>query len=894
MTPRYLARKLAYWFRRDKFTEDLREEMELHLHLRARKLREQGVREDDAPFAARRLFGNTTAHYEASAAVWGWESLERLLQDFRQGARTLRKAPGFTAVAILTLALGLGINTAVFSLVNAVVLRPLPYAESGRLISIYEAVFHQGPANLSSSGAELGGRTDPARTEVSVANLPDYRRARAFAGLAHCQLTSTALTGLGAPEQINGEAVSSNFFDVLRVEPELGRGFLPEDERPGAAPVVVITHYYWQRRLGGDTDVLARSIMLDGRPYQVIGVLAPAFRSPFQLTVPDTVEFYTPAVFPPDLLRSRENHEINVVGRLNPGYSILSAQAELDVIAAGLAKQYPASNANIRPVVTPLRDDLARNFSSSLLALLGASMLIVLITSVNVANLLLVRAVAREHESSVRRALGASRFRMARQFLVESLLLAAGGCMAGLGLGLALIRILLAEAPANIPRIHEVSMDWRVFAVATVVATLTGLIFGLAPAWHASQARASESLRAAGRTTGRKAQAWWRAGLTTAEIALSVMLLIGAGLLLKSFVTMTGMELGFQPERVIAMKIRLPDLRYPSAEQRLHFFQQLEERVRALPGVQSAAYANRMPLRGGWGGSTNVDTAPDRDADTDKQVVSPGYFETLGIPVKRGRVLTEGDRDGQPAVAVVNKAFARELLAGLNPIGHRLRLGAGSPWMTIVGVVNDIRRGGKDEEINPQVYIPAAQAQLYPVRPADFAVRAASDPRQLITAIQAQVLALDKDQPVSDVRTMEELIDASAAQRRFETLLLSTFASVAVLLATIGIFGVLSYVVSQRTSELGIRMALGASPRRIVALVLRQAGVWIVAGVALGVGGALGLTRYLEALLFHVKGDDPWTYASAIALLGTVAMTSALIPALRGSRTDPVSALRHE
>ena len=600
MKLRYLARTLAHWFRRDQFTEELREEMELHLHLRARKLRDQGTREDDAPFAARRLFGNTTALYEASAAVWGGEWCERLMQDFRQGARTLRKAPGFTAVAILTLALGLGINTAVFSLVNAVILRPLPYAESGRLVSIYEAKIREGPADLSSSGSVLGGNPNPARTEVSVANLPDYRRARAFAGLAHCQLTSTALTGLGAPAQINGEAVSSNFFGILRVEPELGRGFLPEDERPGAAPVAVVTHSFWQRRLGSDTEVLRRSILLDDRPYQVIGVLGPAFRSPFQLTLPDAVEVYTPAFFAPALLRSREDHEINVVGRLKAGYSIPSAQAELDVIAAGLEKQYPDSNVNIRPVVTPLRNDLARNFSSSLFALLGASMLIVLITSVNVANLLLVRAVAREHESSVRRALGASRFRMARQFLVESLLLAAGGCVAGLGLGLALIRILLAEAPETIPRIHEVSMDWRVFAAATAVATLTGLIFGLAPAWHASQARASESLRAAGRTTGRKAQAWWRAGLTTAEIALSLMLLIGAGLLLKSFVAMTGMDLGFQPERVIAMRIRLPDLRYPGAEQRLHFFQQLEERVRALPRVQSAAYANRMPLRGGW------------------------------------------------------------------------------------------------------------------------------------------------------------------------------------------------------------------------------------------------------------------------------------------------------
>ena len=891
---RFLPRKVRYWLGRDEFTRDLREEMAFHLDMRARKLRAQGIGADDAPFEARRRFGNVTGHYEKSTAAWGWGWCERFLQDCRLGVRTFRKSPGFTSVAVLTLALGLGINTAIFSLVNAVILRPLPYSQPGRLVSLYEETTRQGPANLSSSGARLGGAVGPGRTEVSIANFADYQRMRAFAGLAHCELASKALTGLDVPEQIEGEAVSTNFFDVLQAEPERGRGFLPEDGSPGATPVAVITDEFWQRRLGGDTGVLGQPIVLDGQPYQVVGVLPPTFQSPFQLTLPNRIEFYIPALFAPALLASRENHQINVVGRLNPGFSIRQAQAELDVISAGLAQRYPASNASLRAVITLLRSDLARNVSTPLMALLGASILIVLITCVNVANLLLVRAVARRHESSVRMALGASRLRMARQFLVESLLLAGAGCAAGLGLGLALMKILLPMAPGDIPRVHEVSMDWRVFAAAAAIATLTGLIFGLAPAWQASRARASESLKSAGRTTGPRAQAWWLAGLTVAEIALSLMLLIGAGLLLKSFVIVTGMDLGFQPQRVIAMSIRLPELRYPGAAQRLDFFQRLEQRVQALPGVQSAAYANRMPLRGGWGGSTNVDTAPGADVDSDKQVVSPGYFGTLGISLQRGRLLTESDREGQPPVAVVNGAFARQLLAGLDPIGHRLRLGPDSPWMSIVGVVNDVRRGGKEEQIASQVYIPAAQIKLYPVRLADFAVRAASDPGPLIKAIQAQVLALDKDQPVVNVRTMDELINASAAQRRFETLLLLSFAAVAVLLATIGIFGVLSYIVGRRTSELGIRVALGASPSRIIAMVLRQAGMWIGAGVALGIAGALGLSRYLEALLFNVKSDDPWTYAAAIALLGAIAVAAALIPAQRGSRVDPATALRVE
>jgi putative ABC transport system permease protein len=892
MGPRYWARRLAFWLRRDQFTDDLREEMELHVELRARKLHSDGIRADLAPHQARRRFGNLTTHYETSAAVWGWDSFERLLQDFRQAVRSLRKAPGFTTVAVLTLAVGLGVNTAIFSLIDAVILRPLPYPDPGQMVSLYEKTTRQGPVNLSSSGAKLGGAVDPARTEVSVANLPDYRAARAFDGLAHCQLTSKALTGLAAPEQLDGESVSANFFDVLRVQPERGRTFLPEDEGAGATPVVMITHDFWQGRMGGDTDVLSRSIVLDGRPYHVIGVIPANFRSPFQLMVSNRIEFYTPATFPPDLLASRENHQINVVGRLKPGASIASAQAELAAIGAGLEKHYPKSNANLRAVLEPLREDLSRKVSSPLLALLGASLLIVLITSVNVANLLLVRAVGRGHESSVRMALGASRFRMARQFLAESLLLAAAGCLAGLAFGLALMRILLAVAPADIPRIQEVSMDWRVFAAAAAIATLTGLIFGLAPAWHASQAQAAESLKTAGRTKGGKSHAWWRAGLTVAEIALSLMLLIGAGLLLKSFYAVMGMDLGFQPERVVALGVRLPEVRYPGAPQRLRFFEALAERVRVLPGVTSVAYANRMPLRGGWGGSTNVDTAPDRDADTDKQAVSPGYFETLGIPLLRGRVLTENDRDGQPQVAVVNQAFVRQLLPGIDPIGRRVRMGPGNPWMTIVGVVNDVRRGGKEEAITAQVYIPAAQTALYPVRLADLAVRTASDPRQLVPAIRTEVLALDKDQPIVNVRTMEELIDASSHQRRFETLLLLIFAGVAVLLSTIGIFSVLSYVVSQRTAELGIRVALGAPPRRIIALVVRQAGVWIGTGVGLGVLGSLGLTRYLGTMLFQVASTDPWTYVAAIALLGAVALTAALIPARRGANADPVSALR--
>ncbi|HMC62570.1 MAG TPA: FtsX-like permease family protein, partial [Candidatus Solibacter sp.] len=424
----------------------------------------------------------------------------------------------------------------------------------------------------------------------------------------------------------------------------------------------------------------------------------------------------------------------------------------------------------------------------------------------------------------------------------------------------------------------------------TAIATLTGIAFGIVPAWQASRTRPAESLKSSERKTGGKSQVRWRSALTVAEVALSLILLVGAGLMLKDFVQVMGVDLGFQPDRVLAMNIALPELHYRTADLRLRFFQQLEERVRALGGVQSAAFANRMPMRGGWGTSISLDDEK-VTVQTDSQAVSPGYFGTMGIPLVRGRLLVAADRAGQPYVAVVNQAFVRQFLPNADPIGHRVRR---FQWGVIVGVVNDIRRAGKTGQITPQMYLPAAQTDSYPVRLADFAVRTAGDPHQLINAIQQQVWAIDKDQPVTAVRTMDEIITLSVAERRFQTLLLLLFAAVAVGLAMIGIFGVLSYSVSQRTSELGIRIALGAQPASILGLVMKQAGWLIGAGVAVGLGGAYVLTRYLESLLFNVKPNDWRTYAAAVLLLAAVSAAASLIPARRGSRVDPIVALRYE
>ncbi|MFZ0936178.1 MAG: ADOP family duplicated permease [Bryobacteraceae bacterium] len=891
------GRRLGSIFGRDRAASELEEEMRLHVELRARQLRQQGLAAEEAGYAARRRFGNEMAVHDASARVWGWSACERLLGDFRFAFRGLRKAPGFTAVAVATLAVGLGMNVAVFSLVDAVMLRSLPYTEPGRLVSLWEETFQGEPSEFNSHGSTLGGRTSAQRTTVSPANLADYARSQAFAELASFDLAAKNLTGQGTPERLQGEAVSANFFDVLGVKPALGRSFLPEEDRDGAAGAVIITDRFWRDRLGADTDVLARSITLDARLYQIVGVLPPGFQSPYQLTVPDRVEFYVPAAYTKEQLSNygRGDHDVNAVARLRPGVNVRQAQADLDVISANLAKEFRSTNRDIRAAIGPLRDDIVRNVRESLWILLGASALIVLIACVNLANLMLVRAVRRQHESSVRMALGGGRWSLVRQYLAESLALAGGGSVAGLAVGFLLMRVLLWLAPQDIPRIQNVTMDWQVFAAAAAVALATGLVFGMVPAWQSSQAKPAEALKTSARSSGARAQARWRSGLTSAEIALSLILLVGAGLLLRSFVRVMGVDLGFQPERVLALNVNLPELRYSDADRRLSFFEELERRVTALPGVEAAAFANRLPLRGGWSSGIELESSPGVEVEPGFQAVSPGYFETLGIGLERGRLLVRSDRKGQPPVAVVNQAFARRYLQGADPIGRRFR-GDSQTWVTIVGVVNDIRRGGKTGELIPQAYLSAAQTDLYPaaVRLADFAVRTHSDPRQLVNAVQRQVWAIDKDQPVTNVRTLEEIISESVAERRFEMVLLMAFASVAVLLAMIGIFGVLSYIVNQRMGELGVRVALGATPGRIMAMVLRQVGWWIAAGIGLGLGGAFALARYLESLLFEVRQGDPWTYLAAVALLLAVSLAAALIPARRGAKVDPMTALRYE
>ena len=811
------------------------------------------------------------------------------MNDLRYSLRLLSKSPGFTLTAIVTLALGIGVNSGIFSIIDAVMLRPLPYTDPGRLVSIWES-YTQMPSVMKSSGA---GRR-PGRTTVSPANLVDYQAgAKAFAGIAGHDFAAMNLTGAGSPERIWGERITSNYFDVLGVQPQFGRGLLAEEDRPGAPNVAVISHELWERRFGLDPNLIGNSIQLDGVKYRVVGIMAPGFQSPAQFGFSDHLQFFVPAAYPADLLASHGDHEINVVARLAPGATIPQAQAELDAISKRLAEQFPKSNTGIKTAMAPLADDIARGVRTSLLVLLGAVGLILLIACANLANLLMVRAAGRQREISIRMALGASRARIIVELMIQSLVLSAFGCAAGLALGNWTRQLLVRLAPSGIPRLDSAGIDSRVLLFTLALSCLTGILFGLFPALQVSTARPVESLKSNERSVAGGAILRWRSILMSAEIALSMMLLIGAGLLLRSFVALNAVDLGFATEHVLAMNVNLPDAHYKTPEQRAAFFDDLTDRVTALPGVIAAGVSNRMPLRGGWSGSFQIEGLND-DSDADLQAVSPGYFQTLGLSLTRGRLLTPADRNGAPLVAIVNAAFVRSLLNGQDPLGRRARRHKDAPWFTIVGVVSDLRRDGKAGAVNPEIYFPAAQTNLYPVRLADFAFRASGDPKALIVAVEQQIWAIDRDQPVTSVKTLDQVISDSAAERRFQTILLALFAALALGLALVGVYGVIAYSVSQRTGEIGLRIALGAARGDILRLVIGHAMLRVAAGIAAGVLGAYGLSRSLATMLFAIKPTDPPTYVAVAALLSLIALAACYVPARRATKVDPMVALRYE
>jgi putative ABC transport system permease protein len=815
--------------------------------------------------------------------------METLLQDIRYGLRMLLKSPGFTAMAVITLALGIGGNTAMFSIVHSVLLKPLPFPNSERLISVNE------------TDSRRPGLPDT----FSYPDFFDYRaQNRTFEGMATYRDASFNLTGVGQPQHLDGQVVSSDFFSVLGVKPALGRGFRREEEQAGRW-VVVVSHQLWQSKFGSDPNIVGRTITLDNRSYTVIGVAPASFEFPVEYPAPQLWGSMardadpgggTPATAP----ENRGAHFLSVIGRLKPGVTLAQAQTETDLIARRLAHQYPDSNT--RRAVTVLIPQLQRmvgNVRPALLVLLAAVGFVLLIACANVANLLLAQASKRQREITLRAALGAPRRRLVRQLLTESLLLGVAG--GGLGLGLAswiLVAIVHFES-GNIPRLDHEGLNLVVLAFTALVSIAASLLFGLAPAWQTARTDLAETLREGGRGAAGAAHSnRLRSGLVIAETAIGVVLLVGAGLLLRSFQQLIRVDPHFNPHYLLALDVNLPSSRY-NDQQTVLFYDQLLAKLRALPGVDAASAAWPLPFSGNDATISfeiqGRPSPPGQHPFAALAVVSPGYFHTLGIALLRGREFNLRDDAKSPPVVIVSQNFARQYFSNQNPIGQHMRPGIGdekAPMREIVGVVADIKHDSLSDDFDPRYYLPYSQGMFGP-QPS-IVLRSAGNPVTQLDAVSSAIHGMDKELAVFNVHTMDEMMSNSANQPRFNAFLFSLFAAVALLLTAIGLYGVMAYSVVQKTHEIGIRMALGADPSDLLRMVLQRAVVLVGAGLGVGIAIGLGVTRFLASMLFAVHPLDWPTYAAVAAVLMGVGLLAGYVPARRASRVDPMVALRYE
>ena len=810
-----------------------------------------------------------------------------LWQDLHYAARTLRKQPGFTIIAVLTLALGIGANTAIFSVINGVLLKPLPYPESDRLVMV------QG--NFVALNAS--------KMRLSVPEYVDFQeQTNSFtaAGVFDNVSVNLAPHEGGEPERVEGGALTPEMLAVLRVAPMLGRTFAPEEAQQGSDDVILLSYGLWQRRFAGNDAAIGQKLTINGRTHTIIGVMPQGF------AFPRDAEIWQPLWFPKDQYdqKRRGARGLEVLARLRPEVSLTSAQAELDRLSAQLTEQYPLNYGDerrYRMTVIPFLEDSVGEVKPSLLLLLGAVGFVLLIACANVANLLLARASARRQEVAIRLALGAGRGRLVRQLLTESILLALAGGIAGLLLAIWGVRLLLRFAPENLPRLAEVGLDARVLAFTASVSIVTGIVFGLVPALASSRTDVNEALHESARAGTGARQLRLRNSFVIAEIALALVLLTAAGLTLRSFWRLHAVDPGFNPDRVLTLRMLLPFTTHPQRAERAVFFGEVLEKLRALPGVTGAGAVSRIPMAPGnnSGTMTGENSALDSKEriETEMRWASPGYFQTMGITLIGGRDFSEGDAGGSLPVAIVDEAFARTFYPNEDPIGKRIKRGGPSstrPWKTIVGVVRGIRNQRLDATSLPQAYFPVLQEadEMFNL---SFAVRTSGgEPLALAPGVRAAVLSVDRNQPVFDVKPLSEIVSDSIAMRRLALLLLSVFAVVAVLLAASGIYGVMAYAVNQRTHEIGIRMALGADKGDVVRLVLQKGLKLTFVGVFVGSLSALGLTRLLMKLLYEVEPADPLTFAGVSMLLIGIALLACWLPARRATKVDPVVALRCE
>jgi predicted permease len=867
---------------RERHERDLDEEIAAHLAMAEADRMARGEPPEEAGANARREFGNEALVRETTRAQWGSESLERFLQDARYGLRLLRRSPGFSAVAILTLALGIGASTAILSVVDAILLRPLGYADPDRLVVLLH--HEDGP--------------------VAPANYLDWKaRTRSFESMGAAEYWTPNLTSGQSPEKIWALRMTPEILPMLGVRPLIGRFFLPEEAVAGRDHVVVIGERIWRRRLGADPGIVGRTIRLDGEPYTVLGVMPASFQfAPFWAT---EARIWAPLDLRPRASK-RESQSLRVFARLRPGVSIAAARQEVAAVTAALEREFPGTNRDVR--VIDLRDKAVGDVRPALLVLLGAVGLVLLIACANIANMLLARASARQKEVALRAALGASRGRTIRQLLTESVVLAAAGGAAGAALGAWALRLLLALAPPSIPRLQDVRLDLRVLISTFAVSLATGVAFGLAPALQASIARPQDALKEGGSAGASREGGRLRLAFVAGEMAIALVLLVGAGLMLRSFLALRAVDPGFDPRGVVTMEVSVAGTRQAAPGKRAAVYREIVERAAATPGVAAAGAINHIPIAGDiWGYPYAVEgrpkPGPGGSPVATYRAVLPGYFAAMRIPILRGRDVAWTDDRGKPAVVVVNEFLAKRMWPGEDPIGKRITLddvGPDASWLTVVGVVRNVVRGDWAAPPGDEIYLSVLQNEtlLESAQPMaayiTLVARTGGDPASLAPSLVAAVRSVDPTLPVSEIRTMPQIVALANGRARFQALLLAAFAGAAALLAAVGIYGVMSYAVSKKTREIGVRMALGADPGSVLRLVVGRGMAVALAGAGAGLVAALLLTRLMTGLLYGVGPMDPATYAGVAGLLLAIAFLACYLPARRAARIDPMKALRAE
>jgi putative ABC transport system permease protein len=863
------------WWHRKRSDDDLERELRSHLELEAEEQKESGIHAEDAAYAAHRAFGNTTRVKEEIREMSKWAPVERMFQDLRYAFRTMRKSPGFTITALLSLALGIGANTAIFTVVNSVLLRPLPFPEPDRLVQIWESK----PAN------------GYFRNVVNPFNFLDWReRTHSFEAMSAVQVITTNLTGLGDPLAVQGAQISPEFFSVLHAAPFLGRAFTPEEGAPGHDQVAVLSFGLWQSRFGADPAVIGRRVMINDEPNTIIGVMPREFRLP---------KYKADLWKPLPIVRSAEwerGRFLTVVARLKPESTLQQAQQDLHVVAQQSAAERPSFDAGWTAEAVPMLADATENVRLPLLVLLAAVALVLLIACANVANLLLMRSAGRQREIAIRAALGAGRRRLIQQLIAENLVLAAIACVIGLILAHWGMRALLAMVPrqSQLPRMDSIQMDSRVVLFALGLSILSAIAFGLAPSLQVSQIDPRQALQAGATRT---AKTLLRRLLVVAEISLSLILLIGAGLMLRSFQKLVSVNPGFETEHILTMEMFTSPAKYNDDRKRAAYFTNILGEVRTVPGVRDVGSVHFLPLEERTSGSCfsrqgDPPPVPSTAPSADFLVVSPGYFQAMGTPLITGRHFDDHDRFGTRSVVMVNKEFVGRFLSDRNPIGQTLNL----CWTVqnpaeIVGVTGDARQKQLNAAPKPTIFINNLQAPMYF---AQLVVRTSGDPNKIARAVEAAIHRVDPDQPITHVQTMKQVFSDSVAQPRVQLILLLVFGGAAGLLALIGIYGVVAYSVTQRTREIGVRIAIGAQPADVGRLVLQEGAVLAAAGISIGLAGALGLTRVLRTLLFETTPTDPGTLASVVGIVLLIVFFAVLIPARRAIRVNPTVALRYE